>query len=423
MSSTRHPEAATPPKDLKAFDVEKIRKDFPILSRRMNGQPLVYLDNAATSQKPHAVVDRIEKFYEYEYATVHRGVYALSQDSTVECELVRERCRKFLNAGRKEEIIFVRGATEAINLVAFGYVRKFLKAGDEILITAMEHHANIVPWQAVAKEKGFVLRVAPIDDNGDLRMDEFKKLLTPRVKLVAVTHVSNVLGTVNPVREIVALAKAAGAATLVDGAQSAPHLKVDVRDIDCDFFCFSSHKIYGPTGVGVLYGKYEKLEAMDPYQYGGDMIETVTFEGSTYAKPPSKFEAGTPPIAEIVGLGAALDYLEKIGFGEIARWEHALLEYATAKLSAVKGVRIIGTAREKSSLVSFVVEGIHPHDLGTILDQEGVAIRAGHHCAQPLMKRFGVAATARASFAFYNTKGEIDVLVKAVEKAQKIFGV
>jgi len=405
------------------LDVERIRKDFPILSRRMNGQPLVYLDNAATSQKPHAVVDRIEKFYEYEYATVHRGVYALSQDSTVECELVRERCRKFLNAEKKEEIVFVRGATEAINVVAHGWARKHLAAGDEILITEMEHHANIVPWQAVAAEMGFVLRVAPIDDGGDLRMDEFRKLLTPRVKLVAVTHVSNVLGTVNPVQEIVRLAKAAGATTLVDGAQSAPHVKIDVRAIGCDFFCFSSHKMYGPTGVGVLYGRYDKLEATDPYQFGGDMIETVTFEKSTYAKPPYKFEAGTPPIAEIVGLGAAFDYLESVGYAAIAMWEHALLEYATAKLRAVHGVRIIGEAKEKSSLVSFVVDGIHPHDLGTILDQEGVAIRAGHHCAQPLMKRFGVAATARASFAFYNTKEEIDVLVRAVEKAQKIFGV
>lgn len=404
-----------------ALDVQKVRRDFPILSRSMNGKPLVYLDNAATAQKPRDVIDRVGRFYSNEYATVHRGVYALSQDSTVECEIVREKIRKFLNAARSEEIVFTSGATEAINLVASAFGRKFFKAGDEIVLSEMEHHANIVPWQRLAQEKGLRLRVIPVDDRGELRMDEYKKLLGPQTRLVAVTHVSNVLGTVNPVREIVRLAHASGAAALIDGAQSAPHLKIDVREMDCDFFCFSGHKMYGPTGIGILYGKTDRLLAMDPYQSGGDMIETVSFEGTTYAKPPARFEAGTPPIAQIVGLGAALDYLEKTGFEEIGRWEHELLEYATQKLSAVDGVTIIGTSPTKASVISFVVRGIHAHDLGTILDQEGVAIRAGHHCAQPLMKRFGVPATARASFAFYNTKEEVDILVRAVEKAKGIF--
>jgi cysteine desulfurase/selenocysteine lyase len=406
---------------MRAFDVEKGRGDFPILERRMNGQPLVYLDNAATAQKPRAVIDRIASFYRNEYATVHRGVYALSQDSTVECELVRERCARFLHARDASEIVFVRGATEAINLVAAGWGRKFLRPGDEIVITAMEHHANIVPWQRLAEEKGLVLRVAPITDRGELEMDAFRRLLGARTKLVAVTHVSNVLGTVNPVREIARLGHAAGAAVLVDGAQAVPHLKVDVREIDCDFYCFSGHKVYGPTGIGVLYGKAERLLEMDPYQAGGDMIETVSFEKTTFAKPPAKFEAGTPAIAEIVGLGAALDYLEKTGLEEIERYEKELLAYAAAKLGAVPGVRLIGTAPGKAAVVSFVLEGVHAHDVGTVLDQEGIAIRAGHHCAQPLMKRFGVPATARASFAFYNTKEEVDVLVRAVEKARDLF--
>ena len=404
------------------IDLQKVRSDFPILSRRMNGQPLVYLDNAATAQKPKQVIERVSRFYDYEYATVHRGVYALPQDSTVECELVRERCRKFLNASVMEEIIFNRGATEGINLVATSYGRKFLKAGDEILISAMEHHANIVPWQMLAREKGAVLKVCPIGDDGGFLIEEFKKLLSARTRIVAVTHVSNVLGTVVPVKEVTRLAHAAGAVVLIDAAQSVPHLKIDVRDIDCDFLCFSGHKVYGPTGIGVLYGKLARLEAMDPYQFGGDMIESVSFERTTFAKPPYKFEAGTPAIAQIVGLGAALDYLESVGFEEIGRYEHELLEYATQQLLTVKGLRIIGQASQKSSLVSFVMDGIHPHDIGTILDQEGVAIRAGHHCAQPLMKRFGVPATARASFAFYNTKQEIDILVRALEKARKIFG-
>lgn len=405
----------------RSFDAAAARKDFPILSRRMNGQPLVYLDNAATAQKPLSVIERMSQFMKYEYATVHRGVYALSQDSTVECELVRERARRFLCAAAKEEIVFVRGATEAINLVAASWGRKFLKRGDEILITEMEHHANIVPWQILAGEKGLVLKVAPITDGGELDMAAFRRLTGPRTKLVAVTHVSNVLGTVNPAKEIVRIAHEAGALCLIDGAQSAPHMKIDVRDMGCDFFCFSGHKIYGPTGIGVLYGRAALLDAMDPYQFGGDMIESVSFEKTTFAKSPAKFEAGTPAIVEIVGLGAALDYLDRAGLDAIRDYEGELLAYATKRLSEVRGLKIIGKSPGKASLISFVLADIHPHDIGTVLDQEGVAIRAGHHCAQPLMKRLGLAATARASFAFYNTREDIDILVRALERCKKIF--
>ncbi len=405
----------------KVFDVQKIRKDFPMLSEQMNGHPLVYLDNAATTQKPLSVIERLSEFYRKEYANVHRGVYALSQGSTDECESAREKCRRFLNAEDRSEIIFVRGATEAINLVATGYGRKFLKRNDEIIISALEHHSNIVPWQRLCEEKGLILRVIPVNDRGELRLDEFQKLITTRTYLVAVTHISNALGTVNPVNEIIKMAHHAGAVVLVDGAQATPHLKVDVRELDCDFYCFSGHKVYGPTGVGVLYGRKRYLDAMDPYQYGGDMIESVTFEKTTYAKTPAKFEAGTPAIAEIIGLGTALDYLEDIGFDAIGRHEAELLKAATEKLSGIPGLRILGTAEEKASLVSFTMDGVHPHDVGTVLDQYGIAVRAGHHCAQPVMKRFGVAATTRASFSFYNTKEEVNALAAGLEKVRKIF--
>ena len=403
------------------FDVHKIRKDFPMLESQMNGHPLVYLDNAATTQKPRAVIDRMSSFLKNEYATIHRGVYTFSQESTRECDLVREKCREFLNAAKTSEIIFVRGATEAINLVAAGYGAKFLKEKDEIIVSEIEHHSNIVPWQQLALKKGLVLKVIPVLDNGELDMDAFKKLLGSRTKLVAVTHVSNALGTVNPIREMIRLTHEAGAVILIDGAQGAPHLPVDVRELDCDFYCFSGHKIYGPTGVGVLYGKEKILEAMDPYQFGGDMIETVSFEKTTFAKLPAKFEAGTPAIAEIIGLGAAIDYLKKIGFEELGRHEEELLEYGTKALLSINGVKIIGTAPKKASLISFEVRGFHPHDVGTVLNEEGIAVRVGHHCAQPTMKHFHVPATTRASFAFYNTKEEVDALVVGLKKVIKIF--
>lgn len=403
------------------LDIQKIRKDFPVLQTTINGFPLVYLDNAATSQKPRPVIERLEKFYAYEYATVHRGVYTLSQNSTWECDEVREKCRAFLNARKTSEIVFVRGATEAINLVAASYGRKFLKAGDEILITAMEHHANIVPWQRLCEEKGAVLKVAPIDDTAELILEEYKNLLSPKTKIVAFTHISNALGTINPIKEMTRLAHEIGAVVLIDGAQGIAHQKVDVREIDCDFYCFSAHKIYGPTGVGVLYGKWEHLNAMDPYQCGGEMIETVTFEKTTFAKPPMRFEAGTPPIAEIVALGPALDYVSALGLENIEAYEAVLLRDATEKLSQIKGLRLIGTAKKKAAVLSFTLEHIHPHDIGTVLDQEGICIRTGHHCAQPVMQRFGVPATARASLAFYNTKEEIDRLVKGLENVKKIF--
>lgn len=404
-----------------SLDIKKIRKDFPVLSEKVHGHPLVYLDNAATTQKPSCVIDRMDRFYRAEYATVHRGIYTLSQKATAECEKVRESCRRFINAANISEIIFVRGATEAINLVAAAFGRKFFKPGDEIVISAIEHHANIVPWQRICEEKGLSLRVVPVNDQGELVMEEYKKLLNKRTRLVAVIQVSNALGTVNPVREMTRLAREAGAWVLIDGTQAVPHMKVDVADLDCDFYCFSGHKIYGPTGIGVLYGKKERLEAMDPYQCGGEMIESVTFEKTTYAKPPAKFEAGTPAIAEIIGLGPALDYIEKTGLDRIAACEHELLGEATQKLSRVPGLKIIGTAAQKAAVISFTMDGIHPHDIGTMLDWEGIAVRAGHHCAQPVMKRFGVPATARASFAFYNTSEEIDRLVKGLEKVREVF--
>lgn len=408
--------------DLKAkLDVQKIRRDFPVLGREMNGKPLIYFDNAATTQKPMSVIKRLYEFYTEEYATVHRGVYALSQDSTLECDQTREKVRNFLNARDVSEIIFVRGTTEAINLTAASYGRKFFTEGDEIIISALEHHANIIPWQRIAEEKKLHLKVIPINDRGEILMEEYRKLLSPRTKMVAVNHISNALGTINPVQEITKLAHQAGAVVLLDGAQAAAHQKIDVQDLDCDFYCFSAHKVYGPTGVGILYAKRALLDQMDPYQTGGEMIKTVTFEKSTFAEPPLKFEAGTPSIAEIIGLAPALDYIETLGFDAIEPYEHSLLEYATARLSDISGLKILGTAARKAAVVSFVLEDIHPHDIGTILDQEGIAIRTGNHCAQPLMQRFGVPATARASFSFYNTKEEIDVFARSLQKVVKVF--
>ncbi|MBN1688319.1 MAG: cysteine desulfurase [Candidatus Omnitrophica bacterium] len=405
---------------LNASEVQAIRRDFPILSRMMNGRPLGYLDNAATTQKPISVIERLNTFYREQYATVHRGVYTLSQNSTWECDEVRKKCQKFLNARQAEEIIFVRGVTEGINLIAAGYARKFLKAGDEIVISEIEHHANIVPWQRVCEEKGTVLKVIPVNDRGEISLEEYKKILSSRTKIISVAHISNALGTIHPIREMIRLGHNAGAVVVIDGAQGAAHQRTDVQELDCDFYCFSGHKIYGPTGVGVLYGKRELLEKMDPYQFGGEMIERVTFEKTTFAKPPLKFEAGTPAIAQIVGLGPALDYVEKIGFEKIAAYEKELLTEATKKISQVKGVRIIGQASEKAAIISFVMEDVHPHDIGTIVDQSGVAIRTGHHCAQPAMRRFGIPATARASFTFYNLKEEIDVLIGALHHVYEV---
>ncbi len=404
-----------------AFDAQKIRKDFPVLGQKMNGKPLVYLDNAATTQKPLQVINRMDAFMKNEYATVHRGVYMFSQMATEECEQAREKCRKFINARKVSEIIFTSGTTESINLAAAGWGRKFLKAGDEIIVSQIEHHANIVPWQMLRDEKGVVLKVIPVNDRGELILEDYKKLLSSKTKLVAVGHVSNALGTIHPVEEIIKLAHQAGAKVLIDGAQAISHLKVDVQALDCDFYAFSGHKMYGPTGIGILYGKQEILAVMDPYQTGGDMIESVTFEKTTFAKPPHKFEAGTPAIVEMVGLGQAIDYLLSIGFDKIEAYENELLQEASKKLLEIEGLKIIGTAARKASVISFTLCDIHPHDIGTILDQEGVAIRTGHHCSQTTMKRFNVPATARASFSFYNTREEIDALVKALKKVKEVF--
>src|ERR671932_451120 len=395
------------------WDVERVRADFPVLRQTVNGKPLVYLDNAASSQVPQVVIDRGSKYLREEHSNIHRGVHYLSQRATTAYEGAREKVRRFINAREARECIFVRGATEGINLVMHGYGRKFVNAGDEIIISAMEHHANIVPWQMLCQEKGATLRVIPMNDAGELLLDEYESLLNERTKIVGVMHVSNALGTINPVKEIVAAAHKQGIPVLVDGAQGAPHLKVDVQDLDCDFYTVSGHKMFAPTGSGVLYGKAEILERMNPFLGGGDMIRTVTFEQTTYAGLPNKFEAGTPAIASQIGLGAAIDYLATIDRTAAHAHEQELLRYTTERLSAIEGVRIIGTARDKVSVVSFVLEDVHPHDVGTILDQEGIAIRAGHHCAQPTMKRMGVPATARASFAFYNTKDEADRLIAA----------
>ena len=404
------------------MNVEAIRKDFPILDLQVNGKPLVYLDNAASSQMPNQVIERLVKYQREEHANIHRAVHHLSETATKAFEGAREKVRGFLNAREAREIIFTRGTTEAINLVMHGYGRAFLKAGDEIILSSLEHHSNIVPWQMLALEKGVILRVIPMNDEGELIQDEFEKLFNARTKLLALTHVSNALGTVNPVKEMIAHSHKQGVPVLIDGAQAAPHKAVDVQDLDCDFYAFSSHKLCGPTGIGVLYGKAEHLEAMQPYQGGGDMILSVTFEKTEYNVIPYKFEAGTPAIAAAIGLGAAIDYLEGIGLQNIEAWEHELLGYATSLMSGVEGIRIIGTAKEKSAVLSFEVEGVHPHDVGTILNEEGVAIRTGHHCAQPVMQRYHVPATARASFAFYNTKGEVDRLIESLARVKEIFG-
>ena len=410
------------PKPVEVWDVERIRKDFPVLSQTVHGNPLVYLDNAASSQVPQMVIERGSQYLKFEHSNIHRGVHYLSMKATNAYEGAREKVKRFLNAGDVRECIFVRGATEGINLVMHGYGRKFIRQGDEIIISAMEHHANIVPWQMLCEEKGAKLRVIPMNDAGELLLDEYDALLNERTKFVAIAHVSNALGTVNPVKEMIDRAHKYGVPVLIDGAQWVPHNSVDVQDLDCDFYAFSGHKMFAPTGSGVVYGKAALLEKMNPFQGGGDMIKSVTFEKTIYADLPNKFEAGTPAIASQIGLGAAIDYLNIIGREKAAAYEHELLNYATERLSAIEGVRIIGTAREKLGVLSFVIEDIHPHDIGTILDQRGIAVRAGHHCAQPVMKRFKVPATARASFAFYNTREEVDVLVSAIEKVIEVFG-
>jgi len=404
-----------------AFDVDRVRKDFPLLRQQVHGQPLVYLDNAATSQKPQVVIDTLTRYYAEENSNVHRGVHRLSERATEAHEAARANVRRFLNAADTREIIFVRGATEGINLVAQSYGRASITAGDEIIISWMEHHSNIVPWQMLCEEKGAVLRVIPINEDGEVLLDEYERLLNPRTKFVALVHVSNALGTINPVKQMIEMAHRQRVPVLLDGAQAVAHLPVDVQELDCDFYVFSGHKVLGPTGIGILYGKADFLEGMPPYQGGGDMILSVTFEKTRYNTLPYKFEAGTPHIAGVVGLGAALDYLRGIGLDRIAAYEQALLAYGTDVLSAIPGLRLIGTAKEKAGVLSFVVEGIHAHDIGTILDQEGIAIRAGHHCAMPLMQRFGVPATARASLAFYNTRGELDALGQAIGKAIELF--
>lgn len=404
------------------YDLARVRAEFPILSREIRGHPLAYLDNAASTQKPRAVLDAIASCYTESYANVERGVHTLSQQATDLREKARETVRRFLNAPSAQEIVFVRGATEAINLVAASWGRSNVRAGDEILISALEHHSNIVPWQMLCAETGAALRVAPLDDDGAIVLEELERLLSPRTRLVAVAHVSNSLGTVNPVRQIAALAHAHGALVLVDGAQGVPHLTVDVREIGCDFYAFSGHKVYGPSGIGALWGRAALLAAMPPWQGGGGMVQVVTFEKTTYADPPHRFEAGTPFIEGAIGLAAALDYVGALGLPAIAAWEHALLGRATERLAEIPGLRIIGTAPDKAAVVSFVLAGVHPHDAGTILDSRGIAVRAGHHCAQPVMRRFGVPATTRASFGLYNTFEEVEALAAGLLHVREIFG-
>ncbi len=408
-------------KEMSNWDVEKIREDFPVLSQTVNGKPLRYLDNAASSQVPNLVIERGAEYLKKEHSNIHRGVHYLSQHATTAYEAAREKVKRFINAPSAKECIFVRGCTEGVNLVAYSYGRKFVNEGDEIIISYLEHHANIIPWQVLAEEKGAILRVIPMNERGELVIEEYENMLNERTKIVAVSHVSNSLGTVVPVKEMIATAHKFGVPVFVDGAQAVPHFPVDVQDLDADFYTFSGHKMFAPTGSGILFGKKEFLDKMPPYQTGGGMIRTVSFEKTTYAPIPEKFEAGTPAIAAGIGLGAAIDYLNSIDFEAAARYEHELLEYATEKLSAIEGVRIIGTAKEKASVLSFTIEGVHPHDIGTILDQSGIAIRAGHHCAQPVMQFFDVPATARASFAFYNTREEVDVLADAVQKVIEVF--
>nr|WP_280637658.1 cysteine desulfurase [Methylomonas koyamae] len=405
-----------------SYPIEQIRADFPILGEKIRNKPLVYLDNAASCQKPQAVIDAIVHTYSHEYANIHRGVHTLSVKATDKFEAAREKVRAFINANSDKEIIFVRGATEAINLVAQSYGKSQLKAGDEIVISAMEHHANIVPWQMLCQQIGAVLKVAPINQQGELLFDEFEKLLNANTKLVAITHMSNALGSINPVDKIIAAAHAKNIPVLLDGAQAIPHMAVDVQALDCDFYVFSGHKLYGPSGTGVLYGKQALLEAMPPYQGGGDMIRQVTFEKTTYAGLPHKFEAGTPAIAEIIGLGAAIDYVSAISMDKIAAYEAELLDYATEQAREIKGLNIIGQAEHKGGILSFTLDHIHPHDIGTMLDSLGIAVRAGHHCAMPVMDFYGVPATARASFAMYNTRQEIDVLLQGIKSLIEVFG-
>jgi len=405
------------------YSVERVRRDFPILLKRVHDKPLVYFDNAATTQKPYVVVEALEQFYTSENSNVHRGVHALSEIATQKYEQAREFVRQYINAGSLREIIFTRGATEGINLVATSFGRTFLHEGDEIVITTLEHHSNIVPWQLLCEEKSARLKVVPIDDNGDVLLDEYEKLFTEKTKLVAITHVSNALGTVNPVKEMIETAHRMGIPVLVDGAQYMPHFRVDVQALDADFYVFSAHKVFGPTGIGILYGKERYLELMPPYQSGGDMIRSVTFEKTIFNDLPFKFEAGTQNIAGVIGMHAALKYISSLPWKNIIDYEAELLRYATEQLQSMDGVRILGMARKKSGVLSFVMDGVHPHDIGTILDEEGIAIRTGHHCAQPVMERFGVPATARASFAFYNTKEEIDALIRGLRKVKEIFHV
>ena len=403
------------------FNVEEIRKHFPNLTREVHGKPLVYLDNAATTLKPKAVIEALEKYYLSDCSNVHRGVHALSEQATADYEAARSKIRHFINAKKDHEIIFTRGTTESINIVAQCYGRKFLKRGDEILITHMEHHSNIVPWQIICEEKGCVLKVAPINDHGELLVKEFEKLISSKTKLVSVVYISNSLGTINPVKDLIKLAHQHKIPILVDGAQAVNHVKVDVRDLDCDFLAFSGHKLFGPTGIGVLYGKEEFLNTMPPAQGGGDMISSVTFKKTTYNVLPYKFEAGTPHIAGAIGLGAAVDYVQSLGMENITEYESGLLQYGTKALKRIPDLRLIGTAKEKAAILAFVLPNMHPHDLGTLVDEEGIAIRTGHHCTMPLMERFKVPATARASLSFYNTKSEIDALVEAICKAKEIF--
>lgn len=403
------------------WNVEEIRRDFPVLHREVNGKPLVYLDNGASSQVPQLVIDRTSKYLAEEHSNIHRGVHYLSQNATTAYEAAREKVKRFINAPDVNCCIFVRGTTEGINLVAHSYSKAFINEGDEIIVSQMEHHSNIIPWQVAAEERGAKLRVIPMNDRGELIIDEYENLLNERTRIVAVSHVSNSLGTVNPIKEMIATAHKFGVPVCVDAAQSVPHFAVDVQDLDADFFVFSGHKMFGPTGSGVMYGKREWLDKMPPYQTGGSQIRTVSFEKTTYAPLPAKFEAGTPAIASGIGLGAAIDYINSIDFAAAAAHEHDLLEYATQRLSDIPEVKIIGTAAEKASVISFTIEGIHPHDIGTILDQQGIAIRAGHHCAQPVMDFFEVPATARASFAFYNTREDVDKLVDSIQKVIEVF--
>ncbi|MDR4520454.1 MAG: cysteine desulfurase [Nitrosomonas sp.] len=403
------------------FDVEKIRADFPILGIKVGDKPLVYLDNAASCQMPRQVIDQLVHYQTTQHANINRAVHYLSEVATMEYEKARRRIQQFVNAREDREIIFTSGTTESINLVMQGYGRKFIKAGDEIILTTLEHHSNIVPWQMLAEEKGAIIRVVPINDAGELDIAAYEKLFNERTKFVGLIHVSNALGTINPIKPMIAFAHQHGVPVLIDGAQAAPHRVVDVQDLDCDFYAFSAHKLCGPTGIGMLYGKSSWLEAMQPFKGGGDMIASVTFEKTTYAAIPHKFEAGTPPIAAAIGFGGAIDYLESIGMDDIAAYEHELLNYATERMAEIKGLRIIGTAAHKTAVLSFTLDGIHPHDIGTILNEDGVAVRTGHHCAQPVMERFKVPATSRASFAFYNTRSEVDALIAGIRNVQKVF--